>query len=120
MRRRVLQCPFCSNLLAPPVDIKFKTMELTGGICRCGAVYVFDRTGHNLGEIYLDALTFVCKGDIDKALSMNIEDYETVEFDYDSRTNTIGKVSKTGRSGKLIFVKLQPTADPLWRKSRIS
>jgi hypothetical protein len=88
MRRKELQCPFCNNLLARPVDINFKAMELTGGICRCSAVYVFDRTGHNLGEIYLDALTFLCRGDLDKSV-FKPEDYETVDFDYDQHTNTV-------------------------------
>jgi hypothetical protein len=107
MRRKALQCPFCNNFLARPIDIKFKTMEFTGGICRCSAVYVFDRTGHNMGEIYLDALTFSCRDDVDKALSMNPEDYETVDFDYDIETNTAGRVTRTGRSGKLFFVRLR-------------
>lgn len=102
-----LRCPFCENFLVRPVDIKFKDMELTGGICRCGAVYAYDRTGHNLGEIYIDALTFLCRGDFNKAMSMAPEEYETVDFDYDFDTNTIGNVSKKGISGKLFFAKLK-------------
>ncbi len=88
-------------------------MELTGGICRCSAVYVFDRTGHNLGEIYLDALTFLCRGELDKALSLNPEDYETVDFDYDQHTNTvsIGR-DRAIKSGKLLFVRFKkPSGD---------
>ncbi len=111
MRRKELQCPFCNNLLARPVDINFKAMELTGGICRCSAVYVFDRTGHNLGEIYLDALTFLCRGDLDKALSLNPEDYETADFDYDQHTNTVSVGRDTARkSGKLLFVRFKKSA----------
>ena len=107
MRRKELQCPFCNNLLARPVDINFKAMELTGGICRCSAVYVFDRTGHNLGEIYLDALTFLCRGDIDKALTLMPEDYEEETLGYDMNTNTIStRDDKRGRTGKLIFVRM--------------
>lgn len=107
MRRMPLQCPFCENFLVRPVDINFKDMELTGGICRCGAVYAYDRTGHNLGEIYIDALTFLCRGDFNKAMSMDPGEYETVDLDYDFDTNTTGKVSKTGKSGKLFFAKLK-------------
>ncbi len=108
MRRRELQCPFCDNLLAPPIDINFKAMELTGGICTCGAVYVLDRTGHNLGEIFMDALTFVCRGAVDKALSLNPEDYETVDFDYDVHTNTVSPGRYRARKiGKLLFVRLK-------------
>lgn len=104
---RLLQCPFCTNLLARPVDLRFKSMELTGGICRCGAVYVFDRTGHNLGEIYLEALTFACRGDAERALSLDPEEYETIDFDYDISTNTVGRRKKEGLSGRLLFVKLK-------------
>ena len=106
-RSRPLQCPFCDNFLIAPVDIKTKTIELTGGICRCRAVYVLDRTGHNLGEIFMDALTFVCKGDIDKVLSLSPDDYDTVEYDYDMHANTVGRRSKTGKLCKLLFVKLK-------------
>lgn len=104
MRRRPLQCPFCNNFLSPPVDIKIKSIEITGGICRCGAIYALDRTGHNLGEIFMDALIFLCQGDIDKAMSLNLEDYETVDFDYDLYANLIGK-ARMGRTGKLIFLR---------------
>jgi hypothetical protein len=104
-RARPLQCPFCDNFLTRPVDINIGPTELTGGMCTCGAVYVFDRTGHNLGEIFMDALTFVCKGDIDEALSLAPEDYETEDFDYNLHSNTIGRRVDTGKTGKLLFVK---------------
>ena len=106
-RTRPLQCPFCENYLIAPIDIKSSKVELTGGICRCGAVYVLDRTGHNLGEIFLDALTFVCRGDIDKALSLNPDDYDSLDFDYDLQANTIGRRSKSGKLCKLIFIRLK-------------
>ncbi len=107
MRRKPLQCPFCDNFLAGPVDLNIGALELTGGICRCKAVYVLDRTGHNLGEIFLNGLTFACRGDIDKALSLNPEDYETEEFDYDLHSHTIGRNPRIGRASKLLFVKLK-------------
>jgi hypothetical protein len=113
MRKKLLQCPFCDNFLAPPIDIQFKSMELTGGICRCRAVYVFDRTGHNLGEIFLDALTFVCRGDIERALALNPEDYVTEDFDYDPYSNTVGRHPSKGRTGKLLFVKLKKNFEEL-------
>jgi hypothetical protein len=105
-RRRHLQCPFCDNYLAAPVEINIKNLEITGGICTCGAVYALDRTGHNLGEIYMDALTFACKGDIDKSLSLDPEDYATVDYDYDINSNTTGKGGSSGRLCKLLFVKI--------------
>ncbi|MBI5665353.1 MAG: hypothetical protein HZC49_09780 [Nitrospirae bacterium] len=105
-RPKPLQCPFCDNYLRAPVDINFKEMELTGGICTCGAIYVYDRTGRNQGAMFMDALAFACKGDIDKSLSLDPGDYESVDYDYDMQANTIGRTSK---AGKLVFVKLKKT-----------
>ena len=105
-KRRHLQCPYCENYLRNPIDINFKSLDITGGMCPCGAVYVLDRTAHNLGEIYMDALQFVCKGDIDRAMELNPSDYESVEFDYDDTTNTTGRSGAKGKLGKLLFVRL--------------
>ena len=105
-KRRPLQCPYCDNYLRNPIDLNFKSLEITGGMCPCSAVYVLDRTGHNLGEIYVDALQFVCKGDIDRALALNPDDYKSTEYDYDDRTNTTGRIGAKGKMGKLIFVRL--------------
>jgi hypothetical protein len=106
-RPKHLQCPYCDNFLRAPVDINFKTMEITGGICTCGAIYAYDRTGRNLGGIFMDALVFVCKGNIDKSLALNPEDYDTADYDYDIHTNMLGRTSKTGKAGKLVFVRLK-------------
>lgn len=106
-RPRPLQCPYCDNYLRAPVDINFRTVMLSGGICTCGAIYAFDRTGHNFGDIFMDALTFACRGDIDKALSLNPEEYESEEFDYDQELNATGRNLKAGKVGKLVFVKLK-------------
>ncbi len=107
-RIRPLQCPFCDNYLSNPVDIQFKSLEITAGICTCGAVYVLDRSGHNLGETYLDALTFLCKGDIDRALSLMPEDYEMETFNFDIHTNTVrSRDNRRGRSSKIVFVRLK-------------
>ncbi len=107
MRARPLQCPFCDNYLLGPVDIDFRSMELTGGICKCGSVYVLDRTGHNLGDVFMDALTFVCRGDIDRALALNPGDYDTQDYDYDHHSNMTGGTNKSGKPGKLVFIKLK-------------
>ncbi|MBI4847377.1 MAG: hypothetical protein HY808_02190 [Nitrospirae bacterium] len=107
MRRQPLQCPFCDNYLAPPIDLRIKSLEITGGICTCGAIYVLDRTGHNLGEIYLDALTFLCRGDIDKALSLTPGEYEEGTLDYDVHSNTISRREDRSVKGKVIFLRLK-------------
>ncbi|MBI5407826.1 MAG: hypothetical protein HZA14_00505 [Nitrospirae bacterium] len=108
MRRQPLQCPFCESCPASPVDIDLKSVEIIGGICECGAVYALDRTGHNLGEIFMDALTFLCKGDIDMALSLMPDDYETETLDYDIHTNTISSRPEVSRrSSKLVFIRMK-------------
>ncbi len=112
MRRKELQCPFCEKLLARPVDISLEILEITGGICQCSAVYVFDRTGHNLGAAFMDALVFACKEDYDRALSLMPEEYETETLDYDPHSNT-ACISRdvTRKSPKLLFVKIKKTAN---------
>lgn len=90
------------------MDIHLKAVDVTGGICTCGAVYALDRAGHNLGEVFLDALRLACKGDLDKALVLPAEAYETETFDYDIHTNTASRrENRRGRTGKLIFVRLK-------------
>lgn len=106
-RPRPLQCPFCDNYLRAPIDLNFSNVEVTGGICTCGAVYVLDRTAHNVGEIFMDALTFVCRGDIDKALALDPGDYESEELGYDMSSNEITNKSRTGKLCKLVFVRLK-------------
>ncbi len=108
-RKRSLQCPFCDNLLGRPVEINFNSMELLGGICTCRAIYVLDRTGHQLGQAYMDAMQFICKGDIDKALALNPEDYEDVDLDYNYASNTSGRAGEGEKSGKLLFMRLTKT-----------
>lgn len=105
-RARPLQCPFCETSLRAPIDIRIRDLEVTGGICTCGAVYALDRTGHNVGDIFMDALTFLSRGDVDRALSLGPEDYESAEYDYDIHGNTIGRRSKTGKIGKLVFLRM--------------
>lgn len=110
MRRKELQCPFCEKLLARPVDIRLEILEITGGICQCSAVYVFDRTGHSLGAAFMDTLVFACKEDYDKAISLMPEEYETETLDYDPHSNT-ARVSTDvmQKSPKLFFVRITKT-----------
>lgn len=108
MPKRSLQCPFCENPLAGPADISTDTLEISGGICTCGAVYVYDQTGHNLGSVLMDALYFVCKEDYDRALSLMPEEYETVTLDYNPASNTAYPTPdrSTRKSPRLLFLKL--------------
>lgn len=83
----VLSCPFCDRPIDEPREIKTEFGDtFTGGKCQCGAVYVYDRGGHSLGEAYVDVMAFACDGDWDKAWSLiPDEDYEVKELSYDSR-----------------------------------
>ena len=73
-----LNCPFCEKPIDEPQEIKTSFgSTFTGGKCGCGAVYVFDRGGHNLGDAYVDALAYACNNDWDKAWSLvPDEDYD--------------------------------------------
>lgn len=106
-RARALQCPFCETHLRAPIEINFKDLNFTGGICPCRAVYVLDESGRALGEVFLDALAFVCRGDIDRSLQLDPDEYETVELDYDQHANTIGRRGSPAKISKLLFVRLK-------------
>jgi hypothetical protein len=102
-----LQCPFCDTYLRSPIDINFKNMEFTGGICTCRSVYLLDRSARNMGETYMDALAFLCRGDYDAALALDTDKYETVELNYNFQSNTIGSRKTGEKSCKLIFARLK-------------
>jgi len=83
----ILKCPFCSRPIEEPAEIRTRFGNtFTGGRCECGAVYVYDRSGHNLGDAYVDGLTYACNGDAGRAWSLTPDvDYEIVELGYDTR-----------------------------------
>jgi hypothetical protein len=85
------------------------SLEISGGICTCGAVFVLDRTGHNLGAAFMDALVFACKEDYDKALSLMPEEYDTETLNYNphSNTATVSEPRSTRKIPKLLFVRLK-------------
>lgn len=109
VRKNQLQCPFCDSPLGPPVHITGDILDITGGVCTCSAVYVLDRTGHNLGEIFMEALYFACKEDYDRALSLMPEEYETLSMDYDPHANTAvpSAAKSTKKIPKLFFLRLK-------------
>jgi hypothetical protein len=102
-------CPFCAGLLEPPSENRAGEMPM--GSCACGAVYICDVTGHNLGSALVDALLRACNGDSDKAWNLSPEeDYlEKQVNDYDLETHRIvhGGVCQGRRiSGTLLFIRL--------------
>lgn len=87
---REAKCPFCQRLIDIPHEIRTRLGNyILGGECECGAVYVFDRSGHNLGEAYVDALNFACEGKCDSPWNLIPgEDYEEILLNYEWRTHT--------------------------------
>lgn len=92
------KCPFCGRLFESPRDIKGALGNVfTGGKCECGAVYVFDRSGHNLGEAYVDGLAFACNGDSETAWKLTPDvDYTVRSFYYDMKTHQLQEGAKRG------------------------
>jgi hypothetical protein len=103
------KCPFCAAMIKAPEEIKTESGGFIGGKCECGAVYVCDPTGHNVGEAYLDALTYASG---DNALSFDSldvgEDYREAVFNYDLRGHRLFEIRDIRRdySCKIIFVTL--------------
>lgn len=109
----LLNCPFCSRPLDPPGEIKTRFgSSFEGGKCECGAVYVYDSTGHNLGDAYVDALGLACGDDMDKAWSLVPDkDYTVVELGYDRRRNKLGREPKRrGNAPVFLFLLINKPA----------
>jgi hypothetical protein len=108
------RCPFCDAFLIAPDRVRTEAGEFTGGICSCGAVFACDPTGHNLGEAYLDAITFACGGDWSRCYSLSPEEnYREAVFSYDLRTHKMRPVNDIRRdhSGKIVFIKIDTVAN---------
>lgn len=117
MRNRVREdkdetarCPFCRQSIEAPEEIKTEAGGFIGGRCACGAVYVCDPTGHNVGEAYLDALTYACGEDWMKFESPDPgEDFREAVFNYDLRRHKLWESRDIRRdySSKIIFIKVE-------------
>jgi hypothetical protein len=107
------RCPFCYYNIEQPKELKErKPVEFPLGVCEhCGAVYVYDVTGHNMGAAFIEALLFACNYDDYLAFSLSYgEDYvDAVIGQYDITMHKImsGKIYEDRYiRGVLIFVKL--------------
>jgi hypothetical protein len=95
-----------------PSETVQRTMkEFPAGRCQCGAVYVSDATGHNIGAAMVECLVFACGDEWDLAWELIPEDdYLTgIVEDYDDVTHQIcPKRNLDGRAvrGILYFVRL--------------
>ncbi|MDA8162320.1 MAG: tetratricopeptide repeat protein [Desulfobacteraceae bacterium] len=107
------RCPLCDRLINPPRAAeprRFADFEF--GVCECGAVYVHDVTGHNLGAALVEALGFACNDNWDMAWELLPgEDYQDALIEgYDIESNLIQPTGRTkeGRrvKGVLTFIRL--------------
>lgn len=104
------KCPFCGLLIERPRDLTQSTMPT--GTCKCGAVYVLDVTGHNLGAAMMEALLHASGGDWDLAWSLTREkDYLDDQVkNYDDQTHLIihrGIYQGRRIAGTLFFIRVQ-------------
>lgn len=81
-------CPFCGLEIERPGEAATGvSSDMPVGACPCGAVYVCDVTGHNLGTALVNALVCACEGDWEGAwdllperdyLEARVENYDDV------------------------------------------
>lgn len=105
-------CPYCREAVTPPAEISTRLGFITGGRCDCGAVYVYDASGKNMGEAFMDALAFICNDDWDLALTLDRDtDYEDTMLTYDHTTHTVAAKrcddTRYKSNNNLLFVKLK-------------
>lgn len=101
-----LRCPFCNSPLQRPGELKNGFADIIGGRCRCGALYAYDPSGRALGEVLMDSLAILCKGDYNKAISLEEgKDYLMKFYTYESVFHRIGKMGSL-TSRRMIFVKM--------------
>jgi hypothetical protein len=112
MSKLTPECPYCGKYIDRPKDTMTEFGPIISGKCNCGAVYVCDPTGHNVGEAYNEAVA-LAKGDWDIG-ELDSDAYDMREMDYDMKSHI--RVSVKGmnfHAGKLIFIKmLQSSGQP--------
>ena len=107
------RCPFCESFIDRPKEVEPRRLgEFDYGACECGAVYVHDITGHNLGAAWVEALGFGCNDDWDLAWSLSPgEDYEDAFLEnYDIESHLVLPAGRTEdekavRAG-LVFIRM--------------
>ena len=90
------RCPFCGVDLKRPAEMTFADGEKgPGGTCSCGAVYLADPTGKNVGTMMAQALNMI-SDQLRKGVGELIpdEDYQEVILSYDWRMHRSAGVSQ--------------------------
>ena len=105
-------CPFCGMVVERPKDaLQRKMNEFPGGSCECGAVFVCEATGYNVGSAMVECLVNACNDNWDLAWELVPEDdYLTGRIEnYDEVTHRVVESRQLdGRfiHGVLYFVRL--------------
>lgn len=105
-------CPFCGMDVGRTREaVQRRMTEFPIGTCECGAVYVCDATGHNVGAAMIECLVYACGDNWELAWDLVPEDdYLTGRIEnYDERTHQVVESKQLdGRwvRGVLYFVRL--------------
>lgn len=106
-------CPFCgANIDRPQIPEQRRLGEFATGSCQCGAVFMSDPTGFNVGATMVECLVNACGGDWDLAWELLPgDDYLTEQLErYDEVTHQIvesGNLDGRRIKGVLFFVRPQ-------------
>ncbi|MBF0566351.1 MAG: hypothetical protein HQK89_14030 [Nitrospirae bacterium] len=105
------RCPHCRELFAPPRQVSTMLGFFDGGKCSCGAVFVYDASGKNMGEAFMDALAYACGEDWDMAKSLEASvDYKEDYLNYRELNHTVSPAHRSDNPretcGNLVFVKI--------------
>jgi hypothetical protein len=106
------RCPFCRTGLARPTPSTVKALDgVPGGICRgCGALYLVDQTGKNVGELMMQALTWAAERSKKDFSRMACgDDYEDAILNYNWRLHRSSGLSRgfADRGGKMYVLKIK-------------
>ncbi|MGO9378842.1 MAG: DVU0298 family protein [Dissulfurispiraceae bacterium] len=105
MSKLTPECPYCGKYISQPVPTRTEFVEIISGKCECGAVYVCDPTGHNVGEAYGDAMALATgQWNIGE---LGPDSYDMKEMFYNLKSHS--RMSAKGlnmQCGKLIFIKM--------------
>lgn len=107
-----LVCPFCRTSLNRPTEFRLSAAEsVSGGTCtECGAMYLLDPTGKNVGEVMVQGLTLAAERlSKDSSVMVPGEDYDDVVLSYDWRTHrSAGEATGfADRNGRLYVIRIK-------------